>query len=381
MPSVVDLQNYLQHTGRQWVQYFVSDTLLFVLYANGKDIKLYRQPVVGLEQTLALFQQSCRDAAGQNKNYYPFLQAAAKIYDTLLRPLHLQPGSLIVSPDNIIIPFDALCTNMKDERMAVHDFALSYAYSARFLLTPIVYNKKAKGSLLGMAPVSFPEAMRLSTLNSSQVALQSLQSYYPDATMLYKKEATRNALLKNLSQYTIVNLYTHAMGGSDSTQPQLFFADSTLSLPELQAIRQPATQLVVLSACQTNTGKVATGEGVYTIARGFAMAGIPASIATLWNADEEATYFITGEFYKHLSQGANKDIALQKAKLAWIQQAGKKQQLPYYWANITLMGNADKIESHNKRPHFWWYAGIGFIFSIAGGWFWYQRKRKRFVVK
>ena len=139
-------------------------------------------------------------------------------------------------------------------------------------------------------------------------------------------------------------------------------------------IQHPATQLVVLSACQTNTGKVASGEGVYSIARGLAMAGIPAAVATLWKADEQATYFITGQFHENISKGMAKDVALQQAKLSWLQQGSHEQALPFYWANFTLMGNADAIV---KPAHtYGWFAAGALVILLAGAFIWVQYKRK-----
>ena len=82
--------------------------------------------------------------------------------------------------------------------------------------------------------------------------------------------------------------------------------DSAIYLSELQLLPQPATQLVVLSACQTTIGKNAKGEGIFSLARGFAAAGIPSVAATLWNADEQTLYAITAKFHEYLSQGMPK---------------------------------------------------------------------------
>ncbi|MGN6355569.1 MAG: CHAT domain-containing protein, partial [Parafilimonas sp.] len=149
--------------------------------------------------------------------------------------------------------------------------------------------------------------------------------------------------------------------------------DSVIHLSELQLLNNPATQLVLLSACETNVGKNATGEGVYSLARGFAAAGIPAIAATLWKADEQSIYKISKKFNQYLSEGMNKDEALQKAKLYFIKNSGKEKLLPYYWANMVLIGNTDAVNvdaaNHN---YIWWIilAGIAAIFL-----FFYTRRK------
>ena len=103
-----------------------------------------------------------------------------------------------------------------------------------------------------------------------------------------------------------------------NNDPVIYFSDSALYLSSLIPDRKPVTQLVVLSACETANGKLYRGEGIFSFNRGFAALGIPAAISNLWSVDNESTYQITELFYKYLSQGLPTDIALQKAKLEFI---------------------------------------------------------------
>jgi hypothetical protein len=111
-------------------------------------------------------------------------------------------------------------------------------------------------------------------------------------------------------------------------------------------------------------GKAATGEGIYSLARGFAAAGIPSVAATLWKADEQTIYAISKKFNEYLSEGINKDEALQKAKLYFILNNSSEKMLPYYWANMILIGNTDAIGLTTKHNNYWWW--IGGFFLIAG---------------
>jgi len=140
--------------------------------------------------------------------------------------------------------------------------------------------------------------------------------------------------------------------------------DSAIYLSELQLFNQPATQLIVLSACQTTVGKSAKGEGIFSLARGFTSAGIPSVAATLWNADEQSLYAITEKFHEFLSQGMPKDEALQKAKLYFIENSGTEKPLPYYWANIILVGDAEPIKLAENHHTGWWIAGIVFTITV-----------------
>src|SRR5205809_2653246 len=103
--------------------------------------------------------------------------------------------------------------------------------------------------------------------------------------------------------------------------------DSVIHLSELQLLKNPATKLVLLSACQTNVGKAATGEGIYSLARGFATAGISSVAATLWKADEQTIYIVSEKFNEYLSKGMSKDEALQKAKLYFTESNANSEKL------------------------------------------------------
>lgn len=141
-------------------------------------------------------------------------------------------------------------------------------------------------------------------------------------------------------------------------------SDSVIHLSELQLLQRPATQLVVLSACQTNAGKNATGEGIYSLARGFATAGIPSVVSTLWQADEQSTYAITEQFHRNLAQGMRKDEALQNAKLQFIRTRGNEGLLPYYWANMILIGNADPVKLSTHHQPLWLVIGLLCLLSL-----------------
>ena len=50
----------------------------------------------------------------------------------------------------------------------------------------------------------------------------------------------------------------------------------------------------------------------------------------------------------------NKDEALQKAKLYFMQHNSSEKMLPYYWANMILIGNADAIHFTQHPSDFTW---------------------------
>ena len=88
--------------------------------------------------------------------------------------------------------------------------------------------------------------------------------------------------------------------------------------------------------------------------------------------DNESTYRLTELFYKWLSKQLPIDLALQRAKLEFLQTASKEKSLPYYWAAPVLAGKSDAITMENAFPWGWVAAAVGF--ALLAGWV-YRRKR------
>ena len=106
--------------------------------------------------------------------------------------------------------------------------------------------------------------------------------------------------------------------------------------------------MVVLSACNTGTGKLYGGEGLMSLARSFILAGAPAVIETLWPVEDLAGSKIMADFYKNLSDGVAKNTALRLAKLYYINHTSPSFVNPRFWAAYTLKGDVSAIRK------IWW---------------------------
>ncbi|WAC40830.1 CHAT domain-containing protein [Pedobacter sp. SL55] len=121
---------------------------------------------------------------------------------------------------------------------------------------------------------------------------------------------------------------------------------------ELSA-KQSAPSLVVLSACQTADGILANGEGIISLSRGFNAIGTTATIASLWNVNDNAAAQIMAGFYQSLEKNKNASEALRQAKLNWLSTAktSNAMLLPYYWDSLIYMGKNQEIEL--QKPINW----------------------------
>jgi CHAT domain-containing protein len=115
-------------------------------------------------------------------------------------------------------------------------------------------------------------------------------------------------------------------------QPQ----DGYLRLYEIYNLNLPA-DLVVLSACQTGSGKQIRGEGLMALTRGFMYAGAARVVATLWKVDDAATADLMALFYKEMfTNGKRPAAALRDAQIHLSKQ--KRWSSPYYWGGFVLQG-------------------------------------------
>ncbi len=370
--SLASVQDFLAKNRQYFIDYFIGDTLSFALCITSDTSKFIaiHQDMEGL---LSRFAQYCSDENAQSNRFSAFLIDANRIYGILVKPFGLPAGRVIICQDNYLIPFEALSRDAAKPDFLVKYYAFSYVYSARYLLNH--YEAVAgKGDFLGIAPVNFGAYAGLPDLTQSELALRNCSEHYHQSKLLVRGEASRQSFMAQVVYYNTTTILTHAKADSADEEPLLYMNDSVIHLSELQILKRPAAKLIVLSACETNVGKSRNGEGIFSLARGFSAAGIPAVAATQWVADEQATYRISEKFNEYISAGINKDEALQKAKLFYISQDRRGNLLPYYWADMVLIGNTDPVIFTPGFKFNWLIAGM-VLALILILYLWYRFKK------
>jgi CHAT domain-containing protein/tetratricopeptide (TPR) repeat protein len=363
VPSLQDLQQYLAKNNQTFVYYFMGDTATYILAITPSTTMLRRLSQKEFDKKdLSQFLQLCANQEMLNNHYDAFATLSNSIYKNIFQSLDLPKGRVIICSDNIVVPFDALCTDAYGKNFLLNDYSFSYVYSARFLMKQFK-NATPTGNFIGFAPVSFANYLEVNDLKNAAEALHASASYYKKNKLYTQEAASKHNFFKYASSYSIISIFSHARADTTDNEPVLFMRDSLIHLSELQLLSDPAAKLVILSACQTNVGRSATGEGIYSLARGFATAGIPSVAATLWKADEQTIYSVSAKFNEYLSEGMTKDEALQKAKLYFIKKNDIDKLLPYYWANMIVIGNTDTINLTTTSNNWWWIA-VGIFVAL-----------------
>jgi CHAT domain-containing protein len=158
---------------------------------------------------------------------------------------------------------------------------------------------------------------------------------------------------------TLNTLESHLVFRSDADTVE----DGRLYAHELYDLDIKNIDLVVLSGCESGLGKRQPGEGVMSIARGFAYAGCPTIVMSLWRIQDQSSAIVVSHFYDNLSAGMKIDKALTSAKEQYLSEANELSSHPSNWAALIQLGDnrALKID-HDFR---WWLylaAGLAGIF-------------------
>ncbi len=357
-------QKLLTH-GQTLLEYFTGDSASYALKITPTEAKLVQLDAPDFARDAHQLLTLSADAGTMNRQFPLFLQRANDLFRRIFAPLDVPKGRVIVSPDGAIVPLDLLSRSATRPAYLLTDYAFSYTYSARFLVKQAQRTSVASKSFLGLAPVDFASGQP--TLRGSDASLKTLADGFFSPTLLVGPAATKRVFLREIPRHRVVQLYAHAQADSTGAEPLIYFADSTLRASELSTAGLLPTQLVVLSACQTGVGQATRGEGVFSLARSLAAAGVPATVTTLWRVDNRATYRLTELFFEKLKEGLPKDEALQQAKLAYLKSATGTQKLPPFWAGMVLVGEAAPLE--NGLPLWVWAGGgLGIVLLGLVGW-------------
>lgn len=311
-----------------------------------------------------------------------FLLASETLYKKLLQPLNLEKGEqLLIIPDGLLayLPFAALvtqsgATNLSSAPYLIRQNIVSYAQSATVLDW-----QSRPGVLAAAAATAFsPFATSLpgnpaAALPFSELEVAGLSKNYA-TDVLEGLAANREALLATAPNYSIVHLSTHAWATRDSLEPaRILTATDPVYLSDIYETTLRA-ELVTLSACHSNIGPLARGEGVLGLGRAFTAAGARGVVASLWALNDRATAEVITGFYDQLAAGSSKPLALHAAQLAYLNRTDIPAYLksPYYWAGLTYYGNAAGL-SAGGFP--WkWLLALGVPLLFLAGWWWRRGK-------
>jgi CHAT domain-containing protein len=345
---------------------------LLVLLISNRKFEYYKTEIdPGFFERLEHFKQLLQNGATDQR--YEGSQAAQALYQVLIKPMYpslKQYSRLVIIPDDELnyLPFEAL--QDENKKYLLEHFSVQYQFStALFGENPQAGYMAQSLAFAPFTRAGFPEDTAgtfYSILPASKDEVENLKGQ-----VLTDSAATKKSFLRLSNSYPLLHLATHASVNND-TPAHSYIAfyphdrDYKLYAGEIASLRLDSVQLVILSACETGTGKLVKGEGLMSLSRAFAYAGCPDIITSLWKAEDRTTSFITQRLHYYLDKRYSKDLALQQAKLDFLKsnEIDPRYKTPDYWAHLIYIGNYEE----DRGSKAWWWIAL----SIIGGAFLYK---------
>jgi CHAT domain-containing protein/Tfp pilus assembly protein PilF len=202
----------------------------------------------------------------------------------------------------------------------------------------------------------------------------------PDAARLTGTEASASAFKAEASRRSVLHLATHAfflgghcasgldptvLAGADAPakvareNPLLMSGlalaganrresvgpgedDGILTAEEITSLDLSAVQWAVLSACDTGSGEIRAGEGVFGLQRAFQIAGVRTVIMSLWAVADSATQeWMTALYRRRLRDRLMTADAVHAASVEMLhrRRAAGQSTHPFYWAGFVAAGD------------------------------------------
>jgi CHAT domain-containing protein/tetratricopeptide (TPR) repeat protein len=291
-----------------------------------------------------------------------------------------------------LVPFELLST---PAGLLVEQVTVSYTPTAATMLKPTTADRRwlPPWSLQLQAfgdPIASEGRMDESrdgggTLPSTVTEVRAIASELAGAEELHLgPDNLKEYLFRPTERASILHIASHASADSVAMERSriLFSPPSAgettpdyLYLREVYELPLGNVELAVLSACETERGRVVRGEGVQSFSRAFLAAGARSTVTTLWRVADAPTASFMEVFYYHLQRGELRAEALRRTKLRFLQSKSPLAH-PHYWGAFVLTGDSLRPI---PRALSWTslLIGVGFAGALASSAVWSLRNAKR----
>ena len=364
---------YYWSSSKLYSLFIFKDQLEFFEIEKGKIDELLNpllQQIIDKEFTSneLEFKKQRRDfierASSLHKHLFP-----EQIYKELPNEIVIIPdGKLFNFPFEILLTEDVKRESYKFLPYIVRDKVTSYVGS----LSQYIHTAKSpiKKEYLGFAPDYLTAARfytsrevtsdQLSPLMYNQEEVE-LSTEIFDGLNFISGKATESNFKEHANHSGILHLAMHtSMNDRIPLDSHLnFTAESESSSENAKLYAHEIAQmkidadLVVLSACQTNTGEEINGEAVRGIAKAFYMASCPHLILTNWLVDDKSSNMIITDFFKNIMDYKSTAESLREAKTAYLNYSSEVQAHPSYWAAYAYHGSSTKMEADSNTNWIW----------------------------
>lgn len=318
------------------VSYYYDAGNLYAFLIDAGSFQAVQLERNGLEEEIEAF----RDAIENRRDNHPALGQA--LHARLIAPLlpHLRKNRLIIAGHGKLhyLPFAALHDG---KSYLLERYQLASLPSAATL--KFVGQRRGTGKAGALLALGNPDlGDRRYDLPHAEQEARQVAAVFPKSAVLLKKEANKQNLMTYAAGFSYLHFATHGKFDADDPLGSALLlagdagqAADRLTVGELYGMNIDA-ELVTLSACETGLGKVANGDDVVGLVRGFLYAGAGRVVSTLWPIEDEATAQLMAGFYAQLKAGKPKAEALRTAQLA----LRTRYPHPFFWAAFQMTAGA-----------------------------------------
>ena len=193
-------------------------------------------------------------------------------------------------------------------------------------------------------------------------------------TSFLNENSTEKIFKNSAKEHKIIHIGTHAESNNISPElSRLVFAksldstntdDNFLYTYEIYNINL-ASNLAILTACETGKPTYQAGEGMISLAHAFNYAGSESILTSLWKIDEQSSAEIITLFYENIKKGWPKNRALRQAKLDYMATAKGRTINPQYWAGLVLIGDTSPIVLQSSFTFTYWVLALIIIALVV----------------
>ncbi|MDD4645786.1 MAG: CHAT domain-containing protein, partial [Bacteroidales bacterium] len=307
-----------------------------------------------------------------------YCHAASELYKLLIGAADSYSDSknLLIIPDGSLsyLPFEALLKPQiepykQDYRKLpylIHCHSVCYGLTATIFFNKPTRKTNPTRRILAVAPeYNFSSGKISEYIRKAQPGLPELSGTYEESRAIRKllggrllsgDKATEEKFKSIAPRYAILHLAMHSIPDhTNSLNSSLVFTpgadqdeDGVLFGYEVYNMSLNSS-LTVLSACETGSGQMASGEGVLSFGRAFISAGCPNLIMTLWTVDDRSSKDIMIQFYKSLVSGSKISDALHDSKIGYLEHADKLHAHPHYWAGFIELGQNTELNISYRK--------------------------------
>ncbi|MCH8523773.1 MAG: CHAT domain-containing protein [Balneolales bacterium] len=349
-------------SGEQILSYQAIDSVMYIVSILRGSTALNRKVITSSmnDNARAIIQGLRNNSANLHELHNVYREFAGPYLAESTNRLFLIPDGFMYQ-----IPLEILPRNLTDTpfqfgraKYLIEDMSISYQNSLSDLLT-LKSRKPQNGystEYLGVGISEFNFAMEVQQNRNSRFSMGNLpyakteieESYrilkdLNPRVKLLDNQGTVNNVLEHITSSRIVHIASHSL--VYDTDPlfsviQLYGSADAGENGQLHAYELFAydirSELVVLSSCDSGSGSFISGSGIIGLGRSLKYAGAKSLILNLWSIRDQAAATLMTDFYSHLGKTGNKDEALRKAKLDFLNSTNSN---PAVWGSLILFGD------------------------------------------